>query len=80
MIKATEHRSERAKKMNYKFLTETGEHNFDAIEKEVVSGSIGFGNPHSRLTPHEQFLHWKNLILSGSSLDRDEWSNAMAAN
>lgn len=65
-------------KLKYEFITEDGQHNFDAIEKAILSQSISFGNPDSRLTPHEQFLHWKNQILTGEFKNREEWSELMA--
>ena len=57
--------------------TETLEYDFDAIEQECLSGSIGFGNPHSKLTRHEQFLLWKKMIQEGTFVDRDEYCNKM---
>lgn len=63
---------------NFKFVTMDG-YNFDAIEKSVLQGSIGFGNPDSKLTPHEQYLEWKKMILSGEFVDRDDFCNKMLA-
>jgi hypothetical protein len=62
---------------NQSWLTEDG-YNFDAIEQSVLLGRVAFGNPHSRLTPHEQFLHWKQAIESGQFESRDAWYNTMA--
>lgn len=35
---------------------------------------FSFGNPNSRLTPHEQFLHWKNQIETNTFIDRETWA------
>ncbi len=61
---------------NFKFVTMEG-FNFDAIEKSVLQGSIGFGTPDSKLTQHEQYLEWKRMILSGEFVDRDDFCNKM---
>ena len=68
---------------NSKFIAfvnvDTLEYDFDAIEDSVRSGSIGFGNPRSKLTQHEQFLLWKRMIQEGLFQNRDEYCKSMAA-
>jgi hypothetical protein len=52
---------------------------FDSLEQSVSAGLIGFGNPHSRLTAHEQILLWKEqTIQAGQFPDRDEFCSTMA--
>lgn len=52
---------------------------FDVMEQSILAGSIGFGNPHSRLTALEQFLLWKEMTKQkGQFPDRDEFCNIMA--
>jgi hypothetical protein len=59
-----------------KWLTDDG-YDFDAIEKSVLSGEGGFGNPHRKWTAHEQFLLWKKMIQSGRFRSRDEYCNIL---
>jgi hypothetical protein len=58
------------------WLTETG-YDFDVIEKSILSEPIGFGNPYSKWTVHEQFLFWKQMIQSGRFQSRDEYCNIL---
>jgi len=56
---------------------ETLEYNFAAIEKSVVEDGVGFGNPDSKWTVHEQFLLWKKMIQSGRFQNRDAYCNIL---
>jgi len=55
----------------------THDFDFDAIEKAVLSQSIGFGNPDSKWTAHEQFLYWKRMLQEGLFRSRDEYCNIL---
>jgi hypothetical protein len=74
--KKKENNSNTPKGVTTQWLTEDG-YNFDAIEKSVLAGISGFGNLHSKWTPHEQFLLWKQMIQSGRFQSRDEYCNIL---
>lgn len=58
---------------------DTLEYDFEAMEKSILSQPIRFGNPDSKLSPHEQFLLWKRMIEEGLFRTLDEYCNSMAA-
>lgn len=62
---------------NEGWFKEDGDFNFDAIEKSVLDESVGFGNPDSKWSVHEQFLLWKKMIQSGRFQSRDEYCNIL---
>ena len=51
---------------------------FNSMEQSILSESIGFGNPDSKLTQHEQFLIWKRWMKHEELfVDRDEFCTSM---
>lgn len=52
---------------------------FNAMEKSILSGQGGFGNPDSKLTTHQQFLLWRRWMKQKELFaDRDDFHNKMA--
>lgn len=51
---------------------------YDHLEQSILSGQGGFGDPHSKLTTHQQFLLWKRWMKqTGLFQNRDEFHNAL---